>query len=165
MPTYQKLNRRYNSKPIEYVVTDSGCWECTSHAKDKCGYTQLRKTVGSKGTTVKLHRLVYEIEVEPIKEGNVVRHKCDNPSCFNPAHLEQGTQLDNARDMVDRGRRHDSSGSKNSRSKLSDRDVYEIKHLLKYSIYTVPYIANLYGVHKTQIYKIRNGERFTYITI
>lgn len=40
----------------------------------------------------------------PIPDGMLVRHRCDNPSCCNPLHLEVGTQKQNLRDAVDRGR-------------------------------------------------------------
>lgn len=53
---------------------------------------------------VLLHRLVHEIVHGPIEDRNVVRHTCDTPSCIEPSHLLQGTQLDNMRDMWDRGR-------------------------------------------------------------
>jgi len=51
-----------------------------------------------------VHRLVYQELVGPIPEGLFVLHHCDNPPCFNPAHLYAGNAKNNADDMVKRGR-------------------------------------------------------------
>lgn len=60
-----------------------------------------------KGRTVYAHRLAYceahGLGLEDIA-GQVVRHKCDNPPCCNPDHLELGTQAENVQDSLDRGR-------------------------------------------------------------
>lgn len=50
------------------------------------------------------HRIMYEARKGPIPEGYVVRHTCDNRKCVEPDHLEVGTQGDNVRDAVSRGR-------------------------------------------------------------
>lgn len=50
-----------------------------------------------------VHRVVWEHLHGPIPDGMVVRHRCDNPPCCRPGHLEIGTYSDNANDAVERG--------------------------------------------------------------
>lgn len=51
-----------------------------------------------------MSRYMWTLIHEEIPAGQVVRHKCDNPFCINTDHLELGTQKENIRDMIERGR-------------------------------------------------------------
>ena len=50
------------------------------------------------------HRVAYELQFGPIKEGALILHTCDNVICCNPDHLFPGTDLENARDRDAKGR-------------------------------------------------------------
>lgn len=93
------------------------CWEWRGSRFDN-GYGRLSHQC----QTHKAHRASHEVWVGPIPEGHVVRHKCDNPPCINPEHLETGTVAENHDDMWSRGRR-----PKNY--KFSDAEVREMRNL------------------------------------
>lgn len=79
-----------------------GCWEWSAEAgANTYGYF----TIYRKGRVRLLaHRVSYFLAtgVDPV--GLVVRHRCDNPPCVNPAHLLVGTQADNVQDAISRRR-------------------------------------------------------------
>lgn len=52
------------------------------------------------------HRIAYTAALGPIPCGLVVGHKCDNPRCCNPSHLEAITHGQNTRDAIARGLRY-----------------------------------------------------------
>lgn len=85
---------------------DSECWLWTG-AKDGRGYGNI--SVGAGESPAKAYRISYEMRYGPIPDGLLIRHRCDNPACVNPRHLETGTQKDNARDMVQRNRQNPKS--------------------------------------------------------
>jgi hypothetical protein len=83
-----------------HVVTDSGCWEWTGSVHPSVGRGYI--SVNGRGTLA--YRASYEAFVGPISDGLQINHHCDNPLCINPEHLYAGTQKDNIRDAIERGR-------------------------------------------------------------
>lgn len=73
-----------------YDVSDSGCWEWTSHRNgDGYGvFARRRKTQYA-------HRVAYAMFVGPIPKGLTIDHLCRNRGCVNPAHLEPVTAKEN----------------------------------------------------------------------
>lgn len=77
------------------------CWEWIA-GKYPHGYGMIG--IKKKKTTVSAHRISYQMKYGPIPEGLQVNHKCDNPGCVRPEHLYAGTQKENIRDVILRGR-------------------------------------------------------------
>lgn len=74
------------------------CWTSDEYAPDRQGYMR----VWFEGRATKAHRLSFFLH-----HGywpGVCRHSCDNPPCYNPTHLLDGTVGDNNRDRDSRGR-------------------------------------------------------------
>lgn len=61
--------------------------------------SQLYFRIKRNGIRVRMHRYIYLIIKRQIPEDKLVRHKCNNPNCINPEHLEIGIQKDNMEDM------------------------------------------------------------------
>lgn len=109
---------------LERRVVVGDCWEW-SGSKDPCGYGRIK----SLGKLFSVHRIAYELWVGSVEDGFVL-HWCDNPSCFNPdIDLFLGTQTDNMKDMIvkGRGRQPGLAGESHPNSKLSDKDITSIK--------------------------------------
>ena len=85
------------------VVTAAGCWEFQG-ARARFGYGLISEGPRGKVRQHVTHRLAYSLWVQPIPDGLLVCHKCDNPPCCNPAHLFTGTHADNNRDAEAKGR-------------------------------------------------------------
>lgn len=75
------------------------CWPWL-RAKDRDGYGVFRVRTGNIGA----HRVALALSAGGIDAKATVCHRCDNPSCCNPAHLFVGSSRDNTRDMMAKGR-------------------------------------------------------------
>jgi len=83
------------------VQKTDGCWLFAGAPCNRAGHKHL---LVSRGQRAYAHRFSYELHHGPIPGGMVVMHSCDVPACVNPAHLSIGTQRDNVRDSVAKGR-------------------------------------------------------------
>lgn len=138
------------------------CWEwkgSINHTKG--GYGQLSHNK----KTLKAHRVSYELHYKKSLNSLHCLHKCDNPSCVNPLHLFAGTNLDNVKDKISKGRCYTGyqKGEHNGASKLKDRDVIQIRELYNNQNYTTIELGNMYGVHRSTISYIVNNKTYTHL--
>ena len=138
---------------------DGECWNWKAYT-NRGGYGWVRWN----GKAHLSHRIAYLLTYGEPGELCVL-HKCDNRRCVNPRHLWLGTRADNIHDCVAKGRhRHTLPaplyGEDHPMSKLTDKQVEEIR--TRYAAGGVTYrsLAKEYGVSHQQIGDIvRNKNR------
>ena len=121
-------------------ITENGCWEWQK-AINRSGYGIVK----FKGSGFGVHRVSFGVFKHAIPEGLNVCHSCDNRKCCNPDHLFLGTQLENIRDKIDKGRQY---------TKLSLDEVLSIRHDTR----TQKVIAKEYGVSQMTISRIKHDK-------
>jgi hypothetical protein len=144
---------------FKYVLEDAatGCWNWTGgKQKNRTGMEYGYFRYGGKMRRV--NRLIHETFNGPIPAGYVVRHKCDNPLCVNPKHLEAGTQRQNVSDRYERGRDFHFSGESHPMSKISETQADEIASAILRGEKIVS-LARRFGVSRFGISYIRDVRR------
>jgi hypothetical protein len=144
---------RFELKPIAWEINENGCWVCISHKGNKHGRPQIKQNRKS----ILISHLYWEECFGPIPSRMNVLHKCDNPRCINPEHFFLGTQFDNMKDMIAKGRAPIKDGEKNPNCKLTINQVREIRKA------DIPFgmgnkIAKKYNITSTTLMNIRNNK-------
>lgn len=138
-PVIARILRRRTVDPL------TGCW-LSDYAAASGGYRQILDD----DRLELLHRKSFEWHAKrKIPAGLCVLHRCDNPGCFNPAHLFLGDRAANAADMVAKGR--SCRGERHYRSKLTASAVREIR----ISSLSPRELATRYGVSVNSIVNVR----------
>lgn len=144
----EEMKNRLLKKRIINLKT--GCWEWVG-TKIKQGYGHISWN----GKQTRVHRLSAYLWMNFDFNKNLeICHKCDNPACFNPEHLFVGTHKDNAKDMINKNRQ--ARGEKIANSKLTEKDIVEIRDLYKSNLFFQKEIAEIYNVSLILIKKIIN---------
>ena len=136
---------------------ERGCWEWTGTRSNGYGFMWI----AAGKPRVLAHRFSYELHHGPVPAGFNVCHTCDNPWCVNPAHLFAGTDKDNMRDMIAKGRDHHPplQGEANGSAKLNAIQVRKIRQLKM----TARQLADRFGVSKQLIDAIRQRRLWAHI--
>lgn len=120
------------------------------------GYLQVRALVDGRRFNAGAHRLVWRFFNGPIQHGYTVNHKDGVKSNNHPDNLEPATYSENAIHAHEMGL-SDQRGEKNNASKLSDRDVEDIRLLYGSGMYTQEIIADNFGVTPASVSQIVRG--------
>lgn len=133
-------------------VSPEGCfnWKLSC---DRKGYGQS----GLEGKTRYAHVMSYETFRGPVPVDMYVLHRCDNPRCINPAHLFLGTQLDNMRDCISKGRH--AWGEKVPNARLKNADILQIVERYAAGEPSTD-LAKAYDVKYRVIWQILVGETY-----
>ena len=109
---------------------------------------------------------MWELENGSIPDGLFLLHKCDFPPCCRPDHLTPGTQLDNMRDMISKGRgadmrevskyRPSNSGEKNGRVRHTWEIVRAIRAEYAAGNISMTELAAKYNTHGSSICQMIN---------
>lgn len=117
----QTIKDRFMSKVIIGKDEVKDCWNWSA-SKARGGYGQFRVLKNGKWTMGRANRISYELFKGELNPALLVCHTCDNPLCVNPNHLFLGTHKENARDMINKGRR---KLTRNPKHKFLDRIIVE----------------------------------------
>ncbi len=140
---------------------NSGCW-LWLESVNRHGYGRFRW----EGRNQLAHRLSFAAANGQIPSRMVVRHKCDNPGCINPAHLMIGTQADNCHDMRARGRSSDGRprpsvrGEGNGHAKHSEETMLAVRDASG----TYADIAKRFGVSKSSVGYVKRGIQWGHLS-
>lgn len=147
----ESLKKRFWAKVL--IGTKDECWPWIAKAAHPFGYGRM--TAG-RGVHLKAHRVSYTLANGEIPQGLGVLHKCDNPKCINPDHLFLGTQQDNMKDCISKGRGANppiAFGEDHCRTKFNKDKAISIIHDKR----PVPIIAKENNVSDNTIYRLKNG--------
>lgn len=113
------------------------------------------------GKQFRISRVVFERFHRPLKTGEIVRHRCNRPVCYHPAHLLAGTQKQNIHDAMAQWRH--CHGETHGMCKLTDAEVTQVQLLLEIGMGQTE-IAGLFKVSNSLIWRIQHGKLRKHVT-
>jgi len=116
-----------------------------------------------------VHRYAWAVANGPIPDGMCVCHRCDVRLCVNPAHMFIGTQADNMRDMVQKGRSAHNEltpaprGAAHPLARLTEDAVRVIRQRHAEGLVSERALGREYGVSRNTISDVAHRRTWTHV--
>jgi hypothetical protein len=137
----------------------SGCHIWQGYFK-RDGYGYLYDS--SVARVIGAHRFAYR-RVHGEVDGLHICHHCDNKACVNEGHLFAGTNTDNRRDSVRKGRA--AHGERHGLAKISRCEVALIRQLYQAGGISQSWLGRGFGISQTQVGRIVNRKRWASLSL
>lgn len=145
----------------KFQELNSGCWQWTAALDSRTGYGKFWMD----GQCWQAHRAAVRLytrrRVNPpgpfdFHSKQIACHSCDNRWCVNPAHVFFGTQKDNMRDMIQKGRQVviPKPGERNGRCVLTDAEVQKLRDMYETGEYQQKELAAMFNIGTSQCNRI-----------
>jgi hypothetical protein len=158
--TQRRCNPDWSAKERLLFYTDlpkdwTKCWEWNGSKRAGYGWLKIRDR------RMAASRWMLEVKLgRKIREGKFSCHHCDNRGCVNPAHLYEGTALQNRADMDARNKTFKQArGERINTAKLTAKQVRAIRATSG----TQNEIADRYGVHRSLIGYIKRRQVWAHV--
>lgn len=155
-----KDRERNLERYFRHVQKTDTCWLWTGEISTN-GYARFHADRAKHSAT----RWLYQTTIGPLEKRLRLCHTCDVRHCVNPSHLFVGTDTDNMRDCINKGRfvHNVPYGSRSSKAKLNEAQVVDILTNPTYRAIGSAEVANSFGVSRSAIQKIWGRRRWKQI--
>ncbi len=152
----EEIEKRFKEK----VSIEGGCWRWNGVFQPN-GYPILNlRVVPGKWRSNYAHRIGYWLVNGDFDPNLHCCHRCDHPWCVNTDHIFLGTDADNHRDKINKGRQP--RGTQTHNHKLNDEIVRKIRDGTLCPSRALNRELGL-SSQSSHLYRIRKGKYWTHI--
>lgn len=130
-------------------------------SNDKDGYCFVGLSKDKISKPKKVHQLVLEAFDRSKGKNEVTRHLDGNRGNNKINNLCWGTMKENASDRRKHGTQ--AVGQRSKCSKLKDGEVLLMRKILKNCVVSQAFIAKMFKISQTEVWRIKHGHRWSYI--